>query len=239
MILILIAINMNTYHNDIPCVYIEQTKQTLQQRKLYHYHMSQVANPKSPFHRVVKHLGPSVFRWEVLATTHSQEKANQMEKFYKKEYKSEVIGYNREVNQDKVGENHPRFGDRRTWDERFGKERSAEIKAKYSKSMSESEKVKEHSRALMLSNHPYRKASTREAERQRKLGVKNPKAQFDYILTKDDGSELVIPCLSEYCREHPEMTAHGIWTALQRGSKYKGMSVKRIPKVKEKDILLK
>lgn len=223
---ILIAINMNTYHNDIPCVYIEKTTETLQQRKMYHYLMSQQEQPTKEFHRVVKHLGPSVFRWEVLATTDSQEKANHLEKFYQKEYKSQEIGYNREILEQDTG----RKGDKRTWDERFGKERAAEIRKKYSKSMSESPKVKAHARARMLSCNPMNNPETRKKAGLAKLGTRNPKARFDYILTSPDGEELVIPCLNEFAREHEGITAHGVWVSLQKGRKYKGWSVKRVPK---------
>lgn len=134
MYLILICTNMFTYEQDIPIVYIEYTSMALEQRLHFHLYQSSQDNPVSEFHKALKYVGTKYFRWEVLDSTETEEEALELVKYYIHEYKSDSMGYNKPIDEDREGKNNPQYGDHRTYEEKFGKEKAEAIRKKQSES---------------------------------------------------------------------------------------------------------
>lgn len=233
MYLILKCTNMNTDENEIPCVYIEFTDMPLKQRLHHHLYHSQLEKPKELIHKAIKALGTKNFQWEVIDTCEDLSEAKEMAKYYQTDYKADVIGYNRPIDGENVGEKNPRFGDHRTWEELHGKERAEEMKANLSVKLKANPMVAEHMRRRREVWNPMDNPATREKLRQSHLGTKNHMAVWDYLLTKENGEVIKIECLREFCKNNKGFTRSRILSALQYGKKYKGMTVQKIPKVKE------
>lgn len=78
--------------------------------------------------------------------------------------------------------------------------------------------------------NPMDNPESREKVRQSKLGIKNPQAIYDYYFTKEDGTEIKVECLREYCKEHPDIRRASIITAAKTGKKYKNMFIRKVLK---------
>ena len=232
MYIILMATNMMTAYRDIPSVYIEMTHMPLKQRLHFHLYHSQLENPKDEIHRIIKHLGTQYFKWEILDECQDVDEAKELLKYYIGEYKSDEMGYNLVINEDMAGENAGRYGDHRTLEEIHGKEKSDEIKAKISKKLTGNLSKIEHAKKRMEVWNPMDNPATREKERQSKMGIKNNRALWNYILTKPDGEVITIEndSLNGFCKTHKEFAKSSILWALQHGKKYKGMTVEKVLK---------
>lgn len=229
--LILMAVNITTTDNDIPCVYIEKTDQTIDQRKKFHYLMSQTDNPTSDFHKAVKALGANQFSWEVLDECDTEEEALELERFHRLEYKSGIIGYNTtQACSVSASMSNPRYGDHRTLVEMHGAEKAEQVRQKLSQSHKGNPSMSAHTRARNLVNNPMDNPESRKKCSEAKMGTKNPKATKDYRLTLPDGSVVEFGCLREFVRNNPEYTKKSILMALRTGKLYKGVKVERFTK---------
>lgn len=231
MYIVIMAINVFTINREIPICYIEYTNMPFSQRKFYHYQLSQIEEPTSDFHKTVKALGTQYFKWELLDECETEKEAKELVKYYIHEYKADTIGYNKTTDESMSGENHPNFGDHRTFEEKYGKEKADEMKRKQSESLKGNEAISVLAKSRMTISNPQKNPETREKNSQGKLGIKNPKAIYDYVLVKENGEEIVIECIREYCRDHKGFSKTGILQALRQGKKYKGMSVYKKDKV--------
>lgn len=228
--LILKCENVNTSYQEIPLVYIEYTHMPYAQRLHHHLYHSQLEKPKEQFHRAIQYLGTQAFKWEILDETQDEDEAKELVKYYQHEYKSDVIGYNKQVDADMANENNPRFGDHRTWEELHGKERAEELRQIQIKNFTGNKSLSEHMTRRLQVWNPMDDPAAREKVRQSKLGTKNPQALYDYYFTKEDGTEIKIECLREYCREHPELRRASITAAAKTGKKYKNMFIRKVLK---------
>mgnify|MGYP003794177279 FL=1 len=228
MYTILMATNMTTIDNEIPLIYVEYTHLPPQHRLQYHLLNATAEHPKEPFHRALKHIGTKCFRWDVLESVETEKEARKLLLYYIREYSADIIGYNRAVVPENWDEENANYGDNRTYEERYGKERAAEISAAIS--AKQTGQARPSTRLRNLMDNPMRDPAVREKMRQKHTGVKNPAAQFDYILTAEDGTVTVIDCLKDYCRHHTGFSKNGILKALREGRTYKGMTCKKVLK---------
>ena len=219
------ATNMWSADRDVPCVYIEYTPYTFSQRLHFHLYHSQLEEPKEEIHKAIKYIGTKHFKWEILEETENEDDAKELVKYYIKEYKADTLGYNVVHNEAISDENSPRTGDHRTWEEIYGKEKADELKKKHSETMKNRKIMSIHNKKRMEVWNPMDDPAVREKERQSKLGTKNPNAVYDYILTKDDGTEIRIECIREFCRENKGFSKNGIIKAIREKRKYKGMTI--------------
>jgi len=188
-----------TAERDIPCVYLEYSDMTIDQRKHFHLYHSQLESPTTTFHWVLKTLGMQYFTWEILDSTEDEEEAKELLKYYIMDYKADKIGYNMTIDDE-----NPRFGDHRTWNEIHGKEKADEIRRKRLKSVTGHPGLSAHMKKRLETWNPMDDPKAVEKVRQSKIGVKNPKAVYDYYLTKKSGEEIKVECLREFCRRNPQ-----------------------------------
>lgn len=230
MYLIIMCTNVFTIKREIPICYIEMTSWPYKERLQYHYALSQLEEPKDHIHKAIKALGSQFFKWEILESCETEKEAHELLKYYQTEYHSNTIGYNAPLDESFTGENNPMYGNFGTFEEKYGKEKADEIKQK--QSVSQLGRPSPHTTERNLIHNPMNDPKTREKCSEKKMGTKNPKAIYDYILTRDDGSEIIIECVDEYCREHKDVSKIGLLKAIREKRKYKGMSVKKIYKNK-------
>lgn len=225
--IVLIATNMNTVNEEYPLVYVEWTHMSMKQRLHHHLYHSQLAEPKEPFHKVLKYVGTRCFRWEVVYESDRLSDAQAVVRHHQKEYHSEVIGYNRKVYDQFAGTNNGRYGDHRTWVELHGAEKAAELRRLHVLHYTGHPSLSEHMRRRLEVWNPMDDPAAREKVRQGKMGIRNPQALYDYYLTLEDGTEIRFECLREFCRRNPQFKKNMILWALRNGKKYKKMSVRK------------
>ena len=213
--------------------YIGQTIRTLNQRKYQHIYNSRKENPKLKFHRALKEEGSNNFVWDVIDTTNDRVKADKLERYYIIEYKSIKLGYNVSkggglpVPGVLAGKFNPRFGDHRAWIELHGVEKAEQLRQNIIKSNTGHMGLSKAMTKRLSIWNPMDDPAAVEKVRQSKLGIKNPQAKYDYYLIKEDGTEIKVECLREYCREHPEINRGSITHALKTGKKYKNMTIRK------------
>lgn len=232
MYLVLKCTNMRTIENDIPNCYIEYTNMSFEQRKHYHLYNSQVEFPKEIIHNVIKYIGAYNFKWEILDEVNDEDEAKELVEYYQNEYKCKTIGYNRPIfDENMAGENNPRFDDHRTWNEIHGKEKADEMKKKQSETFKNNENLRFHMKKRLEVWNPMDNPEAREKVRQSKIGIKNPKAIYDYILTKDDET-IKIECIREFCRNNKNFKKNGLLHAIRENREYKGYRINKVLKEK-------
>jgi hypothetical protein len=126
-----------------------------------------------------------------------------------------------------AGKNNPRFGDHRTWIELHGVEKAEQLRQNIIKSNTGHMGLSKVMTKRLSIWNPMDDPAAVEKVRQSKLGIKNPQAKYDYYLIKEDGAEIKVECLREYCREHPEINRGSITHALKTSKKYKNMTVRK------------
>lgn len=216
--------------------YIGQTVRTLDQRKYHHLYDSRKEKPKYKFHKSLKEIGYNNFIWNILDTTNDRMEADKLERFYISEYNSIEFGYNVSkggglpVPGILAGSNNPRYGDHRTWIELHGVEKAEQLRQQQIKNFTGHKGLSEAMTKRLSVWNPMDNPESREKVRQSKLGIKNPQAIYDYYFTKEDGTEIKVECLREYCKEHPDIRRASIITAAKTGKKYKNMFIRKVLK---------
>lgn len=234
MFQVLICTNMKTIDNDIPLVYIEYTNEQLWQRKHYHFYNSQLDEPKHPFHLALKHIGAQFFKWDIVEQAYTEKEAIELTKYYKIEYKADIIGYNKEITEELAGKNNPRYGDHRTWEEIHGKEKADKMKiANTVKDPATMKKLSDHMKRRLEIWNPMQDPAAREKVKLSKLGTKNPKSIYNYILTKNDET-ITIECIREFCRNNKNFKKNGLLWAIRNNKPYKGYKIEKVYKKDKK-----
>jgi hypothetical protein len=128
------------------------------------------------------------------------------------------------------GKNNPRYGDHRTWIELHGVEKAEQLRQQQIENFTGHKGLSEAMTKRLSVWNPMDNPESREKVRQSKLGIKNPQAIYDYYFTKEDGTEIKVECLREYCKEHPELRRASVITAVKTGKKYKNMFIRKVLK---------
>jgi len=185
--------------------YVGQTKRTLSDRKSSHKH-GMNSGVKYSLYKAMRKYGWIFFAWEVLEECNLED-LEVREKYYILKYNTlEPNGYNMTLNTcgnlgyDFSGENNPRYGDYRTWEELHGKEKADELRKKSSEHMKNSPyniiywKRRTNYNPMDYSKH-------RKTLSKMRTGGNNPMAIYNYIFELPDGMIYETDCLREFCRE--------------------------------------
>ena len=188
--------------------YIGQTIRSLKERKWKHKYLAK--NGKGyTLHKAIRKYGWNNFKWSILEKCDSKEELDEMEFHYIKQYNSLTPGgYNMtletcgNLGHDFSGENNPRYGDHRTWDEIHGKEKANELKKDSSLLMKDSDNNIINWKKKHPEYNPMNDEKSRKKLSDTRTGGKNPAAIFEYIFKLPDGKIYKTGCLREFCRDN-------------------------------------
>lgn len=185
--------------------YVGQTIRTLNQRKCGH---KSHANCGQGFnlHESIRKYGWNNFEWEVLNIC-NEDDLEKWELYYIKKYNSlEPNGYNMtlrtcgNLGYDFSGENNPRYGDHRNYEEIHGKEKAKILKKSISKRMKKSENNIINWKMENPEYNPMNYKKHRKTLSKMRMGNKNPMATYIYTFILPNGIKYKTDCLREFCR---------------------------------------
>lgn len=118
-------------------IYIGQTVNRIEKRKVDHYSNARMHKFKVPFHNAIRKYGEECFKWEAIDKALDKEELNKKEKYWISFYDSNNRnkGYNATIGGDAFGGK----GEENFW---HGKERTEENKTKISEALKETRRKK-------------------------------------------------------------------------------------------------
>jgi len=187
--------------------YIGQTIQMLEKRKIAH-RSSAFLGSKFIFHKAIRKHGWNNFKWKIIRKCNDKHQLDEVELQYIKEYNTlKPNGYNMTLNTcgnlgyDFSGENNPRFGDHRKYEEIHGVEKSKKLKKEISERMKNaSNNIWNWKKKNPLYN-PMNNLESRKKLSETRTGGNNPKAIYYWKFMLPDGSIYETDCMRHFCRE--------------------------------------
>ena len=180
--------------------YIGQTVRSLEKRKKEHKRAIK-HRLTWKFYKDINKYKWNNFKWIVLERYSSKKELDEGEKYWIKYYNSTSKGYNKLPGGKGVkGENNPRYGDHRTWEELHGKEKANELKKLSSSIMKDSPN---NIRNWVIENNynPMNYKEHRETLSKVRTGTNNPAAIYNYKFILPDGKVYETGCLRKFCRD--------------------------------------